>query len=119
MALIEINGSPIVDPVEIQWDMDDLDSENSGRNQEATMFRDRIASKRKLICSWGPLREGPMSELLTAVEDASFTLEYPDAKTGTKRTGEFMVGTRSAPMCRAIDDDHWLWEGLSMNFIEM
>lgn len=119
MALLRINGEDIVDPVDLQWDMADLDSESSGRNQEGDLFRDRVAVKRKLICNWGPLRKSQMAALLTAVEDASFTLDYPDAKTGTRQTGVFYVGDRSAPMCRAIDDDHWQWEGLSMSFIEM
>jgi hypothetical protein len=118
MALLEINGNPVVDPIDVQWDIADLDADTTGRNQEGELFRDRVAVKRQLTCRWGPLREGPMSELLNAVADASFSLTYPDALTGTRRTGTFYVGNRSTPMLQAMDDNTWVWQGLQMSFIE-
>lgn len=117
--IIKINGVAIKDPQTYQWDISDLDSEDgTGRNQRGEMFRDRIAVKRKLSCSWGPLNNAEMSTLLNAVKDTYFTVEFPDAMSGGRQTMTAYVGDRSAPMYRHKGVANWIWEGLTMNFIE-
>jgi hypothetical protein len=120
MAILQINKFDVADPMTLTWDIYDLDSEDgAGRNQEGLMFRDRIAVKRKLNCTWGPLEPSEMSALLKAMDDVFFTLSYPDAHDGTYREGIFYVGDRSAPLYVWNDNKQkFLWEGLSANFIE-
>jgi len=105
-------------PSELKWSLSDLDADGSGRNQNGDMFRDRVAVKRKLECTWPPLLANEMSELLNAVSDIFFELTYPDAMTGSNRTMTCYVGDRSSPIMRPETDGKWLWGGLSMNFVE-
>lgn len=42
-------------PAEIKWSISDLDGDGSGRNQNGDLFRDRVAVKRKIECSWLPM----------------------------------------------------------------
>ena len=89
----------IADPQTLTWDIYDLDAEDgAGRNQQGEMFRDRVADKRKLNCTWSPMDNNEISTLLQAMDDEFFTLTYPDAHDGGYRTGTFYVGDRSTPM---------------------
>lgn len=120
MGLLKVNGVAIPSPQTLEYALYDLDAEEgAGRNQMGEMFRDRVAVKRKLVCTWGPKVPEEMSTLLKAVDDVFFTLEYPDAHDGTYRTGTFYVGDRTAPVYMWNDEKQkFLWTGLSMNFIE-
>lgn len=119
--VLKINGVDIKDPQTMQWDIMDLDSENgAGRNQKGKMFRDRVAVKRKLTCTWGPLEEKEIKELLSKMTATEFSLDYPDALTGGRRTMTAYVGDRSAPLYMYnTEKNKWLWQGLSANFIEV
>ena len=120
MNILQINNVDIANPNTLKWDIYDLDSEDgAGRNQEGLMFRDRVAVKRKLNCTWAPMEPFEMSVLLKAMDNVFFTLRYPDAHDGTYRTGEFYVGDRSTPMYVWNNEKQkFLWEGLTANFIE-
>ena len=120
MAVLQINGIDIADPKTLTWDIYDLDAEEgAGRNQSGEMFRDRVAVKRKINCTWGPLELEEMSRLLKSMDDVFFTLRYPDAHDGMYREGEFYVGDRSTPLYMWNEKKQkYLWEGLSANFIE-
>ena len=110
----------LADPKTLSWDISDLDSEDggAGRSQDGTLFRSRIAVKRKLNCTWSPLNASAMSTLLNCMTLEFFELEYPDALTGTRISKEFYVGDRSVAMYTYKNDTDWLWEGLSANFVE-
>lgn len=120
MSILMINDNEIATPKTMTWDIYDLDSEEgAGRNQEGLMFRDRVAVKRKLNCTWGPLEPLEMAELLQAMDEVFFTLSYPDAHDGEYREGTFYVGDRSTPVYMWNDEKgKYLWEGLTANFIE-
>ena len=120
MAILQINNFDIADPKTLTWDIYDLDSEDgAGRNQEGLMFRDRVAVKRKLNCTWPPMEPAEMSKLLKAMSDVFFTIRYPDAFDGAYREGEFYVGDRSTPMYMwNAEKGKYLWQGLTANFIE-
>lgn len=105
-------------PAELKWSISDLDGDSSGRNQSGDLFRDRVAVKRKIECSWLPMSAANMAALLSAVSAPFFKLTYPDALTGTNRTITCYVGDRSAPVMRPETDGTWLWGEMSMNFIE-
>ena len=120
MSILQINHLAIADPMTLTWDIYDLDSEDgAGRNQEGLMFRDRVAIKRKLNCTWPPMDNAEISTLLKAMDNVFFTLTYPDAHDGAYREGEFYVGDRATPMdVWNNEKQKFLWEGLSANFIE-
>ena len=119
MAILQINKIDIADPMTLTWDIYDLDSEQAGRNQLGQMFRDRVAVKRKLNCTWPPMEPTQMATLLKAMDSVFFTIRYPDAHDGAYREGEFYVGDRSTPMFVWNNEKQkYLWEGLTANFIE-
>ena len=120
LKVTKADGTVVVLPApeELKWGLSDLDADGTGRAQNGELFRDRVAVKRKLECTWLPMTSEKMSSLLQAVEDTFFTLNYPDALTGTTRSMTCYVGDRSAPIMRPDVSGAWLWGGLSMNFIE-
>jgi hypothetical protein len=120
VSILQINKLDIADPMTLTWDLYDLDSEDgAGRDQTGRMFRDRVAVKRKLNCTWGPLEPFEMSVLLKSMDNVFFTLRYPDAHDGMYREGEFYVGDRSTPLYVWNNEKQkFLWEGLTANFIE-
>lgn len=123
MALLTVtkeNGTVVAlpDPQSLQWQIQDVDADGTGRNQSGDMFRDRVAIKRKLVCTWMPMSKSDAAVLLSAVEDQFFTLSYPDAKTGAVRSMSCYVGDRTAPALRLTSGGDWLWGNIAFNFIE-
>ena len=120
MALLKINTTNLPAPTVLQPAIQDLDSESgTGRSQNGTMFRDRVAVKRKVHCEWGVLTRNEMSTLLSAMSAPSFSLTYPDPQEGALKTITAYVGDRTPAVCSVISDTDWQWTGLSIDFIEM
>ena len=107
LTITKADGTKVAlpDPKSYSWGLQDIDADGTGRNQSGDLFRDRVATKRKLTLEWPP------------VTDTFFTVAYPDALTGATREMTAYVGDRTTPMYSLIDGK-WLWESLSMNFIE-
>jgi len=123
---IEVNGSwvSLYDPQTMEWQIADIDAEEgTGRNQKGKMQRSRVATKRKLVCSFPPLTATECSTQLKLVSPAMFNLRYPDALTGAKRTATFYVGDRKAPTYvlgdGASNPTKWLWRNVGFDFIEV
>lgn len=116
---------PLKDPQTLQWDMVDLEAENcSGRNQLGEYFRDVFAKKISLSVSWGLLNNNEIADILQSIENDSFDLEYPDAKSGERKTLKAYVNSRTTPMYSyqegaGVVQDEWMWQGLSVNFMEV
>ena len=120
MALLKINSTDLPAPTVLQPGLQDLDSEDgTGRNQSGTMFRDRIAVKRKVHCEWGILSKTQMAALLSAMSPASFKLTYPDPQEGALKEITAYVGDRTPAMCSVVGENDWMWTGLSVDFVEM
>lgn len=116
--MLKINGVDIATPKTFKVNISDLDGE-SNRNAKGDLIRDRIAVKRKLECEWPPLKMSEISALLKAVQDVYFTVNYPDPMEGAFSTRTFYVGDRTAPIYWLDTvSGEYLWQGLSMNFIE-
>jgi len=120
MNILEVDGVAVKNPQTLQWQIQDLDSEEgSGRNQFGDMMREPVNVKVKLVCTFPPMNDKEISILLNAVKPTFFQLTYPDAERGSRRTMTAYVGDRTAPIF--IHDkatNQWIWQGLSMNFIE-
>ena len=97
------------------WSIEDLDSdEGTGRNNATgEMFRDRVATKRKLSFTWPPLSISETSRLLMALEPEFISVKYLDARDGDYRTGTFYAGPQSA---NCGHRSRWL--GITANLIE-
>lgn len=96
----------------------DLDSSATTRNIKGTLVRDRIATKVEVAYSAPPLTNTEISSTLKAISAETFYLTYPDPMTGANRTAKVYCGDRSAPAYSCINGE-WMWEGLSMTFIEV
>lgn len=122
MAIITVkkkDGTVVAlpDPKSFSWGLQDVDADGTGRNQNGDAFRDRVARKRKWTMDWPPLSAERCSRILKSVTDTFFTATGPDAEDGTNRTMTCYVGDRTTPMYSCIEGE-WLWEGLSMIFVE-
>ena len=114
--MLKINGVVVKTPKTFSVDISDIDGETN-RNANGDMNRDRITTKRKLNCAWGPLKNEEISPILKSVQDVFFEVTYPDPMEGTVMTKTFYVGDRNAPAYSCVNGEV-RWEGLTMNFIE-
>lgn len=48
--MLKVNGTDIKTPQTITWGLQDVSSEESGRDLAGTMHKDVVAQKRKLTC---------------------------------------------------------------------
>lgn len=119
MAVLYINGVAVKDPATLQYAIQDIDSDTAGRNANGEMIRDRVATKRKISCSWSGLENEEIRLLLNSMTNEFFRLDFPDAMMGGMGSGTFYVGDRTAPLYMWNEKENkYLWEGLQANFIE-
>ena len=114
--MIKINGVDMPTPKSYEVSINDIDGENSNRDLTGIMYRDRIATKRKLTMEWAPLTQENSSLLLNAVTSTFFDCTFPDPKEGIT-TKTMYVGDRTVPMLTFINGVP-RWSGIKMNFIE-
>ncbi len=119
MSVIKINGVDF-SPSTLEYQRYDIESsDGSGMNADAETIRERIAVKVKLACTFPPMHDHQISSLLQAVDPLFFELEYPDAFIGSRKKIQAYVSDRSMPLYMFDDSQkEWLWEGISMTFIE-
>ncbi|MBR1736602.1 MAG: hypothetical protein IJ736_06245 [Firmicutes bacterium] len=123
MAFFKIGNTDLSGMVnELSVVVSNLDSENSGRNANGKMMRDRIrggsSALRKISVKCRPLKNNEIGQIMSALSDTAFIdVTYPDPYTGTTRKGKFYPSDRTAPVYSAIDGK-FLWSGLSFNLIE-
>lgn len=122
-VVTKANGTTVTLPYpqEYTQDLYDIDAATTGRNAAGTMMRDRVARKHKFNCKWSALSAADLQTILQATEDTSFQLTVPDMFTNERRAFRVYVGDRSAPIYwyPSTDNTTWMYESLSMNFIEM
>lgn len=119
MTKLSINGVVIKTPKTFSVGIQTIDSDSTGRNASGNMVRDIIAEKVKLDISWGPLSDNEISQILSKISGAFFSVTYPDPQVGGNTTKRFYVGDRTAPSYSW--NEHFQaskWEGLTLSFIE-
>lgn len=117
LSYFTINGVNVTQPIEVVYNRYDLDSEDSFRSLSGEMQRDRVATKVKLECRWNALNATQMSQLLQAMDDVFFNINYFDPYQGSYVTKTFYVGDRSAPVY-SIAGGKVIFKSFSANFIE-
>lgn len=117
--MIKINGVSLpATPSAFQVTVLDLDDgEASKRTADGLMHRDRIAVKRKLDMTWGPLNRADTAAILQAVQNEFFECTYPDPQTGLDETKTFYVGDRVAPFAVSRGNEIY-WSGLKLTLTE-
>lgn len=114
-----INGfdmTPYIAHNGLKWSRNDVDGPNAGRDLDAFMHRDFVATK----CRWDvtciPLRSDVLSMILSVIAPESVTLTYTDPVTNTDKTGTFY--SNNVPATMFTSGRGGLWTGVTFPLIE-
>ncbi len=118
MAMIEIGAYTCPDPVEYGFELNDLDSENTGRSEDGYMTRERIRhGVAKISVKWTMLTTTEANAILEAVAPVSFTVIWQWANQYRRQSTMYCAG--QTVNCKAIPSTNdYRWE-ISLNLIEM
>lgn len=117
MAMITIGAYTCPDPIEYGFELNDLDSENTGRSEDGYMTRERIRhGVVKISLKWTMLTTTEANAILDAVTPVSFSVTWQYAN--TTRTSTMYCAGQSVN-CKGIPSTNdYRWE-ISLNLIEM
>lgn len=101
----------VMTPLSLQ----DLDSEDTGRNAQGDMIRDRITQKDKFQIELGPMTRDEAVEIIQAASAVSFMFTYFDYKLGAAKTAAFYSGDKEIEIANAHGDV----SGIRFNVTEM
>jgi len=110
MALLIANGvtMPEGKMTEYTVKLEDVDGPNSGRGENGVMVRDRVRSGIHTIAvTFEMLTKAQASQILSAIEPASFNCIYHDTKTATTKTGLFYAADEGHDLTANIDNSYW------------
>lgn len=97
MEMIKVDGVQLPCPSELVWGLQDVSSADSGRTQDATMHKNRVAQKRTLDITWNAPTWEIVCQVVQAVNPEYIQVEYPDPLTGNKHeVRTFYVGDRTS-----------------------
>lgn len=113
---LQINGVEVATPKSFKVNIIDLDSDNTVRNANGVLLRDRLRVMRTIDCEWGPLTASEMSTILQTVSPTGVSVTYPDPMSGQFETKTLYAGNRVSP---AYDFNLNIWQGLTMTLTEL
>lgn len=113
--MLKINGSQMPTPSDYKWG--EMDLSKAERNARGTLIKEIIATKRKLEMSWKYLPNDELQQLLQALSNNFFDVEFVDPHDNRTRTGTFYAGDRSVG---ALDYINGVprWVDIKCNIIE-
>lgn len=117
MAFITISGKEF-NPASCTFEIETLDTENSGRSLDGLMHRDVITTKISLQLTWNHISVAEMSSLLTVLSDTFFTVRYWNPVNGAWATDTFYCGNRTVPVYSCINEQIVYDAGFSVNIIQ-
>lgn len=99
MAILNINGTDTPDPASFSVALQDIDSDNTTRDETGQMHRDRVRQGvRKASGKWTFKTNADAQLLLNLVSPDAVTATMLDPQDGGQRTGTFYVGDRSCDL---------------------
>lgn len=114
MAILSIDGVPMPDPTSYDVTMANLQSSNSGRNDEGVMIIETIRTDVASInIGWEMLTNSELATIMTAIAPDELTVTY---FYGANKTATMYVGDRKVTMRTATNNDH-RWD-VSFSLIE-
>jgi hypothetical protein len=115
---LTISGTAVKPPQSFQVAIQDIDAKAT-RDAHGKLHRDRIATKRKITVSWGPMSLADCKTLMNAVKDEFFSVKYLDPMDGGMATRTFYVGDRTVPSLTFIDNmGGYYWKNVSFDLVE-
>ncbi len=119
--MLKFNKKRVAEPSAFKVDFIEREGERY-QNTKGETVKDVLAIKRVLYSSWDALTQSEISLLLKEVNKPFLSIEYPDPEEGiTEKV--FEVASREMPMFSKQlpmygEENEYVWEGLSMIFIE-
>lgn len=92
--------APVPAPDAYTYGLQDVSSSDAGRVEDegATMYKMRVAQKRKISVSWKNRDAATVAGLMQAFNPEYVYVEYPDAMSGEQEVRQFYTGDKSAAL---------------------
>lgn len=114
----KFNGVDVRTPTSFSWDIEDIETSESGMTLDGVGHSDLLAQKRILTYSWADPTAEETSHILQLINQKIYvTVTYPDAESGQWETREFKATKRNAPF-RDLRVGKRIYTSLSLGFRE-
>lgn len=119
MAFLTIGGVEVAAPSKFNVTLQDLDSEDSGRNKlTGKMARVRVNTFAKIELEWNNLNRDECTTILNAIGSTFFSVSYVDPKRG-RRTSTFYAGDISTESFNYDEANDLVWyKSIKFNLVE-
>ena len=107
---IQIDGTDITDLIafsSIDWQRNDVDGPNAGRNLEGSMIRDRVATKVRLDISCHPLMAEEHTMLMNLLLPEFVTVTYDDPMFGMVSKVMYSNNHKSKYLMKKENVEYW------------
>ena len=120
--MISIGGTALPNPTDYEVQLADLDSENTTRNAQGVLLRDRVRGGTYTISiGWEGLTQAQLRSITSAVAPAAVSVSFFDPTTGTANiTRQMYAGNRRSRLSVHLNESRRAqsrWD-LSFNLIE-
>lgn len=119
--VLTVNGVDMVPYIAyggLKWQRSDVDGPNAGRGLDATIIRDRVATKIRLDLTCRPLYSSEASVVLTAIMPEFVTVTYTDPQVGGTVTKTMYSNNNPAQFLIRKRDGREMWTGITFPLIE-
>lgn len=100
------------------WERNDIDAPNSGRDMRGTMHRKIVTRKYKLTIACRPLSSTQQAQLFNALAKTSVNVTFTAPDTNSSYTGEFYNSKRSGGVTQD-QNGTLLHKGTSFDLVEV
>ena len=101
-----------------QWENNDVDSPDSGRDLNGTMRRQRVTTKAKITLNFRRLTEAQLNTVITATKPETVSVTYRNPASAANRTANFYSSSIKAGIPMVIDGNVY-YDGISLSLIEV
>lgn len=102
----------------LKWQRADVDGPNAGRAMDATVVRDRIATKIRLDVTCRPLYQMEAAAVLSAIKPEFVTVTYTDPEAGGDVTKTMYSNNIPAQFLMIDRAGREMWSGITFPLIE-
>lgn len=113
-----VNMVPYVAHGGFKWQRADVDGPNAGRGLDATVIRDRVATKIRLDITCRPLLLAEASIVLTAILPEFVTVTYTDPQVGGPLTKTMYSNNIPAQFLMKDRYGREYWTGITFPLVE-
>lgn len=113
----KVNNVTMPCPSTWSWGLQDVSMGESGRTDDALMWKNRISQKRKIQIGFSAVTDTDAHTILQAINPEYIDVTYFDPLDGQTVTRNFYVSDRTAPVKWWFDGKK-IYESLSFDLIE-